>query len=259
MAKSDENMAPTAPTDKPSANKKSLKTTETKEASNEGNVMPETASQKRSIGAVETVHGTTASEPSNSKRTRSEETEVLDLANMLSFKPGDRFEVNWEIIQDEDGNTSSTPQQRWWGATLLEHDGRTEDSVAIRVLDYDPYPEGGFSERSREDVIFLGRDMLIDPCAHQEMEFRREGDEEDNSSPLDVGRQGIEEVVNDTLSNAFQKNSASWNSLSRSQQASVADVIRQKKEKLVQILLSQPDGVITSTTMQDILARTMHE
>jgi hypothetical protein len=215
-----------------------------------------------------------------SKRSRHEEEEelvegegeVLDLATMLGLKVGDRFEVQWEITQDESEESNGdaaaaadaeeeeeeeTYTTRWWGATLVEHDGRTEDSVAVRVLDYDPYPEGGFPERSREEVIFLGRDLLIDPNTHEQMQYRREGD--DDSSAVWLGREGVEEVVNTTLANAMQKNSKSWNVLSRAQQASIADIIAKKKEKLLELLLSQPNGVVTTSEMHAIIAKTMQE
>jgi hypothetical protein len=230
-----------------------------------------------------TVESATDDEPEvePSKRSRHEEEaaeedevtegegELLDLATTLGLKPGERFEVQWEITQgDESGgdaaaadadveNEEETVETRWWGATLLEHDGRTEDSVAVRVLDYDPYPEGGFPERSREDVIFLGRDVLIDPNTHEEMRYRPLG--EDDSTAVWLGREGVEEVVNATLANAMQKNSKSWNGLSRAQQASIADIIAKKKEKLLELLLSQPNGVVTTTEMHAIIAKTMQE
>jgi hypothetical protein len=203
---------------------------------------------------------------------REVEGEVLDLATTLGLKVGDRFEVEWEITQDDseesgddaaaaaDTNADTkeeTVTTRWWGATLLEHNGRTEDSVAVRVLDYDPYPEGGFPEHSPEEVIFLGRDILIDPNTHEEMHYRREGD--DDSSAVYLGREGVEEVVNESLANAMQKNSKSWNGLSRAQQASIADIIAQKKEKLLELLLSQPNGVVTTSEMHAIIAKTMAE
>jgi hypothetical protein len=55
----------------------------------------------------------------------------------------------------------------------------------------------------------------------------------------------------------MQKNSKSWNGLSRAQQASIADIIAQKKEKLLELLLSQPNGVITTSEMHAIIAKTM--
>jgi hypothetical protein len=241
-----------------------------------------TASSKKrpaSTGAATletTVDDEAAVEVEPAKRSRHEdeevEGEVLDLATMLGLKVGDRFEVEWEITHDdseESGDDAAaaagtdadakeeTVTTRWWGATLLEHDGRTEDSVAVRILDYDPYPEGGFPEHSPEEVIFLGRDILIDPNTHEEMNYRREGD--DDSSAVYVGREGIEDVVNETLANAMQKNSKSWNGLSRAQQASIADIIAQKKEKLLQLLLSQPNGVVTTKGMHAIIAKTMAE
>jgi hypothetical protein len=233
------------------------------------------SSKKRPAAAVETV-ADDEPEVEPAKRSRHEEEndeeeeevvvegELLDLATTMGFKAGLRFEVQWEITQGESGDDAAGAdaeeekvETRWWGATLLEHDGRTEDSVAVRVLDYDPYPEGGFPERSREDVIFLGRDVLIDPNTHEEMQYRPLGD--DDSGAVWLGREGVEEVVNATLANAMQKNSKSWNGLSRAQQASIADIIAKKKEKLLELLLSQPNGVVTTTEMHAIIAKTMQE
>jgi hypothetical protein len=236
-----------------------------------------TASSKKRPATADTVETPTDDEPAvegePAKRSRHEEEEVegevLDLATTLGLKVGDRFEVEWEITQDDSeesgdaaaaaaaAETEETYTTRWWGATLLEHGGRTEDSVAVRVLDYDPYPEGGFPERSREEVIFLGRDVLIDPNTHEEMHYRREGD--DDSSAVYIGRDEMENVVNETLANAMQKNSKSWNGLSRAQQASIADIIAKKKEKLLELLLSQPNGVVTTSEMHAIIAKTMQE
>jgi hypothetical protein len=239
------------------------------------------SSKKRPATGAATVETAVDDEPAvevePAKRSRheddkQEEGEVLDLAVTLGLKVGDRFEVEWEITQDDseesddaaaaaagagaDGDAKEeTVTTRWWGATLLEHDGRTEDSVAVRVLDYDPYPEGGFPEHSPEEVIFLGRDTLIDPNTHEEMHYRHEGD--DDSSAVYLGREGVEEVVNETLANAMQKNSKSWNGLSRAQQASIADIIAQKKEKLLELLLGQPNGVVTTSEMHAIIAKTM--
>jgi hypothetical protein len=182
--------------------------------------------------------------------TNDNDKEVLDIATMLGYKPGDRFVVQWEVHSDE--SEDKEPTTRWWGATLLEHDGRTEDSVAIRVLDYDPYTEGGFPERSEEDVIFLGKDTLVNPVTQDEMTYRPEGDE-----AVWLGREDVEGVVNATLEKAFQKNSQAWKSMSSAQQAVIAGTIAEKKEKLLDLLLAQPNGVITSNDMKSILTKTM--
>ena len=193
------------------------------------------------------------------KRQRNDgEQESLDLAETLGYKAGDRFEVQWEIHeQSNDEASSEVPKTRWWGATLLEHDGRTEDSVAIRVLDYDPYPEGGFPERSQEDVIFLGKTTLVNPVSQDELTYRQEG----SDTTIWLRRGQVEDVVNETLKNALQNNSRAWGSMSQAQQALVAGAVAEKKEKLVDLLLNHcPDGgVITSSDMQSILSRTMEE
>lgn len=231
------------------------------------------------VAAVEENEHPTSSEPA-SKRLRKEEddkgNEVLDLAKTLGFKAGYRFEVQWEIhtAEDDDDDNDNhqdtaaaavaavnqkSPKTRWWGATLLEHDGRTEDSVAIRTLDYDPYPEGGFPERSQEDVIFLGKDTLVNPVTHDELTYRLEGDDTTETVVSVAGREQIEQVVNETLMKAMTKNAAAWGSMSSAQQALIADRVAAKKEKLVELLLNHDKGVVTSTDMQAILARTMED
>lgn len=84
-----------------------------------------------------------------------------DVAKDMKLIPGSRVEVQWELHSGEDEQVVTT---RWWGGTLLPHDGRmhTFDDghgdqviVPIRVIDYDPYAEGGFPDRSLEDVCFL--------------------------------------------------------------------------------------------------------
>jgi hypothetical protein len=69
-------------------------------------------------------------ESDSAKRPRTED-EALDLAVTLGYKTGDRIEIQWEL--EKQGETDV----HWWGATLLEHDGRTTDSVAIRTILYD--------------------------------------------------------------------------------------------------------------------------
>jgi hypothetical protein len=185
------------------------------------------------------------------KRSRSDREEVLDLTLAIGLKPGDRLEVEWEIGDESDSKPTET---RWWGATLLEHDGRTEDTVAVRVIDYDPYPEGGFSERSLEDVIFLQPDTLVDLETHEEMRFRREGEGEE----IWFNRSQLEEVVNATLTNAMQKNSQAWKVLNSAQQATVASTVASKKEKLLDLLTSH-QGFLTSNDMRSYLAQAVTE
>jgi hypothetical protein len=95
-------------------------------------------------------------------------TPPLDLALTLGYKEGDRIEVQWEI--ERLGET----KVHWWGATLLKHDGRTTDSVAIRTIEYDRKPELGF-DSCKDDVIFLGDDLIVSPDSQTQLKYRREG------------------------------------------------------------------------------------
>jgi hypothetical protein len=194
---------------------------------------------------------------SSGKRPRQNEDEVLDLARTMGLEAGDRLEVQWEI--EMNGETAT----RWWGATLLEHDGRTEDGVAIRILDYDPFPEGGFPESSKEEVIFMGRDVLINYASQEESSYRLLTD--DNSEVVWVGNEGIEDLVDTILTSAMQKTASNFNALPRAQQALFAEKVAEKKEKLVQLLKNHMEEnrvagvnrVLTARDAQSLLARMM--
>jgi len=172
---------------------------------------------------------------------------MTDLAVSLGYKDGDRFEVEWDVEDNEDDVDT-----HWWGATLLPYDGRVKEQVAVRTLKYDPYPEGGFPEYSSEDVIFLSSNMLADPETRDYLNYRKAGSEEEYE--LD----SVECTVNSILEAALSKNKAAWNTMSAAQQADIASKIALKKQKLVSLLQEQT-GVVTSQGMQAILAKTMSE
>uniref|UniRef100_A0A7S4AH32 Uncharacterized protein n=1 Tax=Pseudo-nitzschia australis TaxID=44445 RepID=A0A7S4AH32_9STRA len=247
----------------------------------------------KSIAASISASATTGSSSASAKTNN----EVLDLAETLGLKPGARIEVQWEIHNDtteetEDENdgkkittaatentatsgddaaspspneTATTVSIHWWKAELLEYDGRTTDSVAVRSLLYEARPDLGFPEPSREDVVFLGKDVLVastdvdsgdwenNPDAVRQMPYRRVNGEEVfyyNDDQLD-------EQLNDLLMGAFQKNQRAWKAMPAAQQAIIAEKIQQKKEQLKQVLQAEAKHkVITSETIKDILART---
>ena len=168
----------------------------------------------------------------------------LDLALTLGYKDGDRIEVQWEV---EKGGKAEV---HWWGATLLKHDGRTTDSVAIRKVKYDAYPDLGY-DSCEEDYIFLGEDLVVSPDSQTQLKYRREGEEEQifwyNEGDMD-------EQLNAILTGALDKNKNTWNSLNPAQQAIIAEKIAQKKDKLMEVLKNHND-VITSATIKDILQK----
>ena len=203
--------------------------------------------------------------------------DILDLAVTLGYRPGDRFLVQWEIDQvneddnddEEDGNddndndrapsspalTPPPPIVKWWGATLQEFDGRSEDCVAIRVLKYDPCPEFGFEESSLEDVIFMGDSLLVSPDSSLQLNYKREGGEEEDSTIVRLNENDMDEQLNAILMGALAKNEAAWKSLPPAQQAVIAEKIQTKKEELLKVLKSKKE-VITSATIKDILRET---
>lgn len=217
----------------------------------------ETSSHKRlKVEAVAPNDGGEASTSSTPVGGDTSAAQPLDLAVTLGHQPGDRFEVQWEIENTEntDPDTGNNNiQVYWWPATLLEFDGRTTDSVAIRTLHYDPNPNMGFPESSKEDVIFLGRDMLVSPDSTLELTYRKQGvSEEDQILWYNEG--GMSEQLNTILMGALDKNKAAWKNLTPAQQAVMAEKIHKKKEKLLAILREQ-EGLITSATIHEVLQK----
>lgn len=178
--------------------------------------------------------------PKRNKKTKDESSQPLDLALTFGLKVGDRLEVQWEI-QSDDGKD----EVHWWGAELLEHDGRTEDSVAIRQLKYDPYRD---FETSIEEVIFIGPDELASPDSQHQMKFRREGQE----TVMWYNDGDLEHTLNGILMAAMTKNKSSWSSLPPARQAVIAEQIAKKKEALISALKNH-EGIITSETITGLM------
>lgn len=156
------------------------------------------AEKKGKVGATKA-----ASEPGSVNNEN-----IIDIAQAIDLKPGSRIEVRWDLhfgdtsevpfninaesIHPENNatmeNSQSITQTRWWGGTLLHPDGRMHTlddagsndtvQVPIRVIDYDPYIEGGFPDRSLEDVCFLTDHSLLNMGNESEsrMWWRKEGD-----------------------------------------------------------------------------------
>lgn len=204
-----------------------------------------------------------APEPATVDLKRAKPVETLDLGVSLGIKAGDRLEVQWEIGEPEDGSAET----RWWGATLLEHDGKTDDDgVAIRVLQYDEWAEGGFPEKSKEEIIFIGRDVLVDVKTQEQLGFRLLSD--DNSAVLFLGIDEVENVVNTLLEGALSNVSDGFNRLPRAQQAFVAEQVASKKAKLIELLKkhmeemgNEENGnrVVTADDARRLLAQAMME
>lgn len=151
--------------------------------------------------------------------------EANDVAQELGLKAGDRLEVKWEITDEASGQVRS----HWWGATLMHYDGRTsDDGLAIRVLDYDPYPEGGFLQRSFEDVFFVNEGVLLNPGA-EELMYRKEGEE----ATLSFCEDDLREELNGMLMQVLDKHSAQWQKLDAARQAQLAEVMATGKEAIV--------------------------
>jgi hypothetical protein len=170
---------------------------------------------------------------------------VVDIARTLDLQVGDRIEVQWDVLLD---NVSTI---RWWGATLLEFDGRTKEGVAIRTIEYDPFPEGGFDESSKEDVIFIGRDQLITFPSEETLDYRL------LESAVWIDNDKIEEMIDGILGGTMQKLSSRFNSLSAAQQSFVAEKVARQKQQLLELIhehiaTNKARGVNRSISAEDI-------
>jgi hypothetical protein len=214
-------------------------------------------------------HGTNDTKDDDTKQD-DDEPVMIDLCDQLGLKAGDRLEVEWQLVldgeEDDDSVTNSGDDDdeeeeekegktttKWWGCSLLPHDGRYDDGVAVRTLEYDPslphYPE-----KTREDVIFLSHEIIINPSTQAEFRFR----------PEDVIQFNCEEetreAINGILMETLNKHSAKWAQLDRAQQGAIAAVIAQKKELLVEAIMSHSKSpIINADDMKEILQGVMRK
>jgi hypothetical protein len=106
-------------------------------------------------------------------------------------------------------------------------------------------------EPSKDDVIFLGDDLLSSPDSSNQMTFRREGEEE---SVVWLNDNDLEEQLNTILMGAMTKNQQVWRALPPAQQAIIAEKIASKKEKLIAELRNH-EGVITSDKITEVMSK----
>ena len=242
--------------------------------------------------SMATADATRKDQDLSASASASASSETLDIAETIGLKPGDSIEVQWEIhtkdntnnnddvsVKDDskksvdgdnddngDGNGDVTVTLHWWKATLLAHDGKTTDSVAVRSLLYDERPDLGYPEKSKEDVIFMGHDVLItshdadsgdweeDPDAVRKMAFRRANDGDEITFFND---DQLEEQLNSVLMGAFVKHQQRFSMMPAANQAVIAEMIKKKKDQLKDVIKSEAKNkVITSETVKEILAKT---
>lgn len=212
----------------------------------------------------------------NASNSKKNDENVFDGAYVYGLNAGDRLTVKWEIVENE-GTTNERTVEHWWGATLLEYDGRTyieddecnddeEDDknngpVAVHVLEYDEYPEGGFPDKSREEVVFASAFELVDMKSQDMLPYKREGD--DGMIAVFDSNNGFEEMVNTVLTNAMKKSFPNFESLPAAIQLQVAEKIAAKKKKLVELMeeFFRKSGkrIGTPKDMKDLIEKTMQD
>lgn len=207
------------------------------------------AKQPRS-GHAEEAAAPAAKRAQKTQNKNDGEKEILDLATKFGYHDSDRLEVAWKVNGEE---------LHWWGATLLpwEEDDIVDECVAVRQLQYDPYPEAGFTETTVEPVVFIGEDVLAHPETHDELFFRREGEganDEEEEEEADVTIDP-KQLVEYTLEKALEKHSALFKQLPASQQSKIAEEVAKRREQLVaQLEAATSEGaVVSKDRMQQIL------
>lgn len=275
---------------------------------------------KRHQASHPTAANNVASTPVESSNASLPKTEVEDVCLTLGLNAGDRVEVLWTLHPDEEeedgdnsgegtveassakaGNNEGTPpttngtitgtHNRWWGATLLPHDGRVHVlcpdeneeknvqnsdavTVPIRVLDYDPYPDGGFQERSKEDVAFLSAHSILNIGSGSSAYFRREGTDweapqnEDENDPMMMAADDLyvsattpssrEDALRTVLDTVLARSLINMGAekkmlgLTAAQRCVVAERIAQGKERLLETMRGH-EGVITGDHMRQFM------
>lgn len=261
----------------------------------------EVSPDKKQNSETSTSNSTSSTTPTATPSAAAAES-VSDVCETAELKPGDRVQVMWEVHMDNINENSdaaaavgeSSSHKHWWTATLLSKDGRTHELVAddddvddqpvvvpIRTLDYDPYPQGGFPERSLEDVCFLSEHSILNISSGSSAYYRKEGD---NWEPTDDYEERIMEAVEaDTaeaesqlvsgngatkeeslrhiLDTVLQASFASTGGHTKMQQLNpaqrlvVAEQIATAKERLLErIMQHDGDGVITAETVRTFMA-----
>mmetsp|Transcript_40040 Transcript_40040/g.48800 ORF Transcript_40040/g.48800 Transcript_40040/m.48800 type:complete len:328 (+) Transcript_40040:181-1164(+) len=221
--------------------------------------------------------------PQDSEKKESEDDELMvDVCEAIGLKANTRIEVKWDLIMEE-SNALET-ETRWWGAKLLPHDGRMhtlsevdglgDDTVTVplRVLDYDPYVAGGFTERSTAEVAFLNNHLLFEIATETHLSFRAEGSDwevDENaeadddtviSASSDGGKEeGLRSMIEAILQSAFVASGCSnkMETLSAAQQCFMAEKIRVTKESLINKMMKRINeedaGVITADCVKQCM------
>jgi hypothetical protein len=114
--------------------------------------------------------------------------------------------------------------------------------------------------------VFLGHDLLVSPTDDTvQLHYKREGlSEEENQVFRYDDMSQLDDQLNAVLMGALQKNETAWKAMPAAQQALIAEKMQQKKEELKRGLLEHvvamttagQSQVITSKTIQEILAKT---
>ncbi|GKY92773.1 hypothetical protein MPSEU_000247100 [Mayamaea pseudoterrestris] len=232
-----------------------------------------------------TLESDNNSSDNNNKKACTSPRVFIDRAVEIGLKPGDRIEVQWQIGSNDDDddddddeateqheeqdNDETTTTSRWWPATLLEHDGKSgialdeadtsKDPVAIRFLEYDAHPEGGFPEKSQESVVFLGN-YIVDVESHERLLYRKFGEETSEEPVISLTSNEVEDYMNNLMASLLEKHSDQFKKLSPAQQAFVAEGISSNKSKFVDLLLQNGKaGVVTAEKIQELLAKVWSE
>jgi hypothetical protein len=212
---------------------------------------------------------------------------VCDRAATLGYAGGDRLQVAWVVSNDttdindknddtdnniDDAANNNDDEAVWWGAELLPWTPGDEtlrqgpDVLAVRRLEYDPYPEAGFLESSLERVVFLDEGgRLQDLSTGDVMEFQRESAETEAAALEQPVQAPPEALVQATLQTVLAKYADVLQTLPAAQQASISDHVSRMKERVMvhleeaQATSTSTDRLVTKEDMHEILSKVGQE
>ena len=228
--------------------------------------------------------------------TQNQQLKPIDVADetVPTIKTGDRLEVMWDL--EEDVITSSPvfeqveKSSRWWGATLLPPSDPVETHLltdpengdtalmVVRVLDYDPYPEGGYPESSPTKIVFVADNLIYDLDCEESCVFRREGEEYEpplnsvdpinnpvpSSTPevlFEASLDGATSLIDGMLSSAIASVMSKFEKVDAARQAVIGEIIGESRQTMIEALLKKmnvmkSDGVdsLTQEHIGEIMA-----
>lgn len=175
--------------------------------------------------------------------------EIVDYTRSLQLVPGSRLKVRW-TLENEGGEC----MEHWWGATMMEHDGRLHDGAAIHSLEYDAYPEGGFIEKTEDDVIFSACDTLVRFPSKEKLNFKVLADDGLDIQHVTAGE--MRGILNERLASALDEVAGQLDE-DHPRRLAIVSLLNRKKAETLRLFEDHfsTSPILTKQNMLDIMAQ----